>query len=479
MSFRGATFGSVSTFIGALRVVQLLVVGAVGIATLLVAGLLPVMLPWHFVVALGAAPLLVVLLWINPALGVGFYLVALLLSPDFKLSDVMTFAVMGVFAARIIFERRSLFVVPASLAKPFWLLVGIVALSTLFGVVVLKNQVPFVYRDGRAFVYWLWVPLLLSMKMAGLLDASRIRAVVVGFAIAVALMTVFQGISGMQVVTEGRVGDLDGGGAFGSITRVQIPGLVFVSLSFVWITIGVATGRVLWWIGGALLVLFAAALYVNFGRALWAWTAFALVISFPFLSVRRGLRVGGLLAIGGAVLVAGLWVVKPIVLENVVDRVVSVQSEGGHGSSFGWRRWENEDAVSRIVASPIYGVGIGGEYRRWISEIRVFEDHTRYVHNAFLFYGVKIGLPGLMVLLWLLWTIWRRAFIKRGQDLGVGFNPYETAVAAFLPAFVGLNITQPELASPFGVLFASLVVASLDWDQTEAGGKLARCGAVA
>lgn len=306
------------------------------------------------------------------------------------------------------------------------------------------------------------------MKSSGRISAPQVRTIVVMFAAAIALLALFQGASGIQVVAEGRVVVLEGTATpFGGITRVQIPGLVFVALTVVFLMIEVATEKIRWWLAGPLLLLLIAALYVNFGRALWAWTALALVFGTFLLPARRALRLSGLLAVGLAILVVALTVAKPAVLQNVVDRIVSVQSEGGRGSSFGWRRWENQDAIARIAASPLYGVGVGGEYRRWISEIRIFEDHTRYVHNAFLFYGLKLGLPGLFVLLWLLWTIWRQALNCRRKSSEKGLGAYETAVAAFIPAFVGLNMTQPEIAGPFGVLLVSIIAASLDWEQSD------------
>lgn len=440
---------------------------AVGLGMLgvLFAGMLPALLPLSIVVGLcfGVIYFGVLLRW--PAVGIAGYLCVILLSPDFKISDVVTVLVLGALTVRQYMKGLPFCFRGHPLKAPFVSFILIGLLSLALAVTIFKNQVPLIYRDGRVFVYWLWLPLLIWMVQGGQLTRFSLQRVILFFAGVMATVALIQATTGIQFVAAGRVADLEGStGLMGGITRVQFPGYVFISFALVWLTVQLTENIKRAWLIGPLLLVLAAAIYVNFGRALWAWTAFSFLLSIFLLGRGRGLRLAAFLIIGGGVGLATLYVTKPVVLENMADRITSVQREGGNHTSYGWRKWENEDAIARISHSPLVGVAIGGEYRPWIAELRVFEDHTRYVHNTYLFYALKLGVPGLLALLWLIGRVWWRAQSqRREQEKGVT-DDFHTAVAAFLPAMIGLSFTQPDLAGAFGALFVSFVAAALLWN---------------
>lgn len=89
-------------------------------------------------------------------------------------------------------------------------------------------------------------------------------------------------------------------------------------------------------------------------------------------------------------------------------------SETGETGSLQWRDFETEKALEAIRKQPLTGVGLGNRYR----ELTAFHSEasgaltrgsiatgevsrfTRYVHNSYVYIAVKMGLPGLIVLLW-------------------------------------------------------------------------------
>jgi hypothetical protein len=103
------------------------------------------------------------------------------------------------------------------------------------------------------------------------------------------------------------------------------------------------------------------------------------------LGLRRAALLGGALVVLGALGLASLSMLRPEVIDAAVNRIASVADEGAIRTSGGWRRLENEASAARIAQSPLFGIGLGGEYRPWLSEIRNFSEHTRYVHNGYVF----------------------------------------------------------------------------------------------
>ena len=103
---------------------------------------------------------------------------------------------------------------------------------------------------------------------------------------------------------------------------------------------------------------------------------------------------------------------------GIMDRFTSILSPAStlQSSSLQWREFENKKALEAIRKQPWIGVGLGGQYR----ELTTFQGEsmglwtrgsmaadqvtrfTRYVHNSYLSIAVKMGIPGLFVLIWCL-----------------------------------------------------------------------------
>lgn len=443
---------SAAWFLGGLAMVGLVVFA-------LFLGLTTVFLPWYFHVLLVLAVSFPLLVFKAPWTAFGLYLAGVFIAPGFKSADGLTLVALTLFTLRWLAAGRPP-LLPAWLARPYLVFLAAVGVAGMLGLVVYRYKLGSVYGDGRGFVYWLWLPLLYSLVTQvpdGLRKLARVLAVVAGL---ITLVALFQYFTGIQIVASGRVGGLDAGDA--DQTRVQMHGFLFVSFALVWAMVALVhrPGRV-WWLLPAMAVL-AVAIYVNLGRALWFWTAVALVLSVGAAGWRRGWAIAAVmitaLVFGGTALVF----LKPKVVDSIAERVESVRGEGGPRTSYGWRRLENEDALPHILRRPFTGMGLGAEYRRWMHEVARFEEHTRYVHNSYVFILLKSGvfaLAGLLALLArALWRGW-----KTTRAPGLVARPLRVAGVAMVLPMLGISVTQPELVTPMSVLLFSMVVILLGY----------------
>ena len=441
----------------------------------LVMGVACVFLPWWLVLAFVGAVVYPVVLWLAPWAGIALYCVALEVSPDLKISDVMTVASLLVLGIRFAVSRNAMRWLPRRELQLLAAFMALVLLSVGLAFVVFHNTVPFVYRDGRPFMYWLWLPVLYALVGASADGRQKLARVLIGMAVFVAVVALVQYFFGLQFVREGRVGALETGGQIDSdLTRVQMPGFTFVLVAAAWALANISQGGKRLAYGIPLLLLLAAALYVNFGRGLWVWSAVALLLCGVMLGWRRAMLIYLALALVSAVAAIGLYLVKPAVIDAAVHRMVSVVDEGGNKSSFGWRKLENQAAFSRIAGSPLVGIGLGGEYRNWVYEVRSFTEHTRYLHNGYVFTALKLGVPALLILLALFIRIWWRAVRQRAVP-GNRSNPVWVAAVASWVALLGLSLTQPEIATTQTVLLmCMLMVVMLGTARADGGAVLAR-----
>jgi len=421
-------------------------------------GLLCVLLPWVLVLGLAAAVCYAALLWSSPPAAVGVYFLALLLSPDFKLSDVLTACTLACLGVALLLDRQRL-KFPRRAWHVYAFFMGMVLLSALLALAYFGNSLAYVYRDGRAFMYWVWLPILFWMCNRSADAPARLSRLLIGMAVAVSVLALVQYFFGLQLVREGRVGALETGGVVDAdLTRVQMPGFTFVLVALVWAMSKLMRGgRALWWVLPSVL-LFAAAIYVNFGRALWFWTFVAVALSGLLMGLRRSLSLAGLLCAVGLVVGTSLFVFKPAVIDNMVHRMVSVIDEGGSGSSFGWRKLENDAALIQIERSPLVGMGLGAEYRRWMAEVRNFTEHTRYVHNSYVFMALKLGVPALLALMVLIMRPWWIMFRGRAQASVRQNDMLVALLASWLP-LLAISTTQPELVNPHTIFLYCIMLA--------------------
>ncbi|MRW86259.1 hypothetical protein GJ698_19485 [Pseudoduganella sp. FT26W] len=422
-------------------------------------GLCCVILPWVLSAGLAAAVAYVALLLIWPWVGFGAYVFVALMAPDFKIADFATVVSMLIFIFGLWTRGKVAPPLPRKLRTVSLLFAAIVVLSFSLSVFYFHNKLPNIYRDGRVFLYWLWLPILWRMTASEADGVHKLVRVLLVIAYSVVVLAVMQWVTGVQVVAVGLVASLGTTSGFGeSVTRVQMPGFLFVSWAIIWLTLQVLYKRVNLLVGGALILVLLLGLYVNFGRGLWAWTFIGVLLPLFFIGGGRAIKLLATILVAGTLSIGTLALVKPTVLENVSERLLSVKNEGGRRTSYGWRQLENHEAMLTLQRTPLVGVGVGGEYRPWLHELRLFYEHVRYLHNSYLFVAVKLGIPGLLCLLLLYWRAWYGA--RKGLSEVVAEHRVTLLTClSFFPIAMGISMTQPEFMNTYSVLqFVAVIV---------------------
>lgn len=437
-----------------------LFIGLIFTFTALFAGLLCVFMPWWIVLGLVGSLLYPAVLIKFPTAGIFFYMALLLLSPDWKASDALTMATLVIYGVVALGDKRRV-PMPQFELRLLLALLSLAGVSAVFGYFFFGNTLPYIYRDSRSFIYWLWMPVVYWRIAGNAQNQIKINRVLVMVALLVSVIAIVQYVFGLQIVREGRVGALENVGTVDvDTTRVQMPGFTFVLVSVCWAFAAMARGGRRLFVLIPLTLLLIAGLYVNFGRALWAWSMLSILLTAVVIGGARGLKLLVSIGVAAGLALGGLMLFKPTAVDGAVKRLESVLDEGGNKTSFGWRRLENAAAFKSIGNNPAIGVALGGEYRAWVPEIRNFSEHTRYIHNAYIFIATKLGIPGLLVVLTLLASILRRMYLARRHIAQSGDYLLPAAMAALLP-LLGMSVTQPELLAPHSVVLLSILSAKV------------------
>jgi O-antigen ligase len=143
---------------------------------------------------------------------------------------------------------------------------------------------------------------------------------------------------------------------------------------------------------GALL-LSVAAVILTFSRAGFLTLAAVFLMFLAVLARRK--------APGAAIAVLLLAVcVPPLLPDGYIDRLGTITNIETDKTGSAQGRWRDDKvAVGVIAQHPIIGVGLGQDVLA-MNDARAI-DTWRRVHNAYLQYGVDLGIPGLVLFAWL------------------------------------------------------------------------------
>ena len=261
------------------------------------------------------------------------------------------------------------------------------------------------FHRSMTIFYLIGVPLLV-------VNVVRDTRALLAFAGLAAALAVFKGFSGVYTSLSG-VGDTV---EEGTITYLNpVPNLVM--LVFV---LGVAAALVRrvklpgWMLAGAPLALLA--LILSYRRSFWIAAAFTLVVVLIVASERRGRAVMALAAVAVALTLGAtqLFGSSDPSGSPLVARAKTISPSGFENKQGDrYRIDERHNVIENIREHPLAGIGIGAA---WTVHDPLAEDHDRrYVHFAFLYYWLSMGLLGvaayLAVLgsgLWAAVGVWRR-----------------------------------------------------------------------
>jgi O-antigen ligase len=216
------------------------------------------------------------------------------------------------------------------------------------------------------------------------------------------------------------------------------------------------------WLSYIPVVLLPPAIAFTFDRNMWlgAISGSIAFILISRLKSRRFVSLVLVLAVGASLLVSLLNVYFPridTVVEGLSARFNSLFAgdELVYDASTQWRLRENELAVAKIKEYPVLGIGPSGEYRpSWSNTDKL----TGYVHNAYLFLLVDVGIVGFLPLLWL-----SVAYLARGI---CGWHTLRDPVLrglvlGFVLSFVALlvsNLAAPRFLEMNGALLVGVIL---------------------
>jgi O-antigen ligase len=259
--------------------------------------------------------------------------------------------------------------------------------------------------------------------------------------------TVPTGVQGFQ-----RIAGYDGGSGLAGNPNdlaLMLNLIVPIAGGLVWAARRVG-GRLL--AAGALL-LGVAAIIVTYSRAGFLTLAASLVA--VLLLARR--RAPGVAAL---VLVLSLSAL-PLLPAEYVDRLATITNIEADTTRSAWSRWRDlRAAAGFVVEHPIVGAGIG-------QDILAMNDERGMVwlkvHNAYLQYGVDLGVPGLALFLWLyaacVWSAGRAAARAARDPARRPLVPLALGVQVALVAFGVAALFHPIAYQFYFFSIAGLAVA--------------------
>jgi len=158
----------------------------------------------------------------------------------------------------------------------------------------------------------------------------------------------------------------------------------------------------------AALLLSVLAVVLTYSRAGFLTLAAAFVV---FVAVMARRKSPG----GAAALLLLALCIAPFLPDDYTTRLGTITNIEADATGSAQGRWRDTKVAMGLVARrPIVGSGIGQDILVMNEERGI--DTWRRVHNAYLQYGVDLGLPGLLLFAWLhlsclraAWTVERRA----------------------------------------------------------------------
>ncbi|MGC8833772.1 MAG: O-antigen ligase family protein, partial [Armatimonadota bacterium] len=257
-----------------------------------------------------------------------------------------------------------------------------------------SNPLYAMFKDIRVQVYFL-LALFITSAYAASADELRFLIVVI------ILAAVSVGVQ--QIV---HVLTIDPGMALFQVRDVRIPvQMLPIATSFLiplWVS---RRRRRDWWFLPPAQALFLCAVLLSFTRSVWAQFALGIAMVLLFLSLRQRMVVVKALVISLPLVIF----VTPILGRSIAyrqslgallaERVVSF-AQGEEDASQAARLLEGQAALLKWLANPILGSGLGTEIESF-DPVQGKMVRGEFLHNSLLYYAIKLGLPGLIGLIWI------------------------------------------------------------------------------
>lgn len=432
-----------------------------GLFLSLLVGLASTVLPWWLIVPVFLLPVAVMVGWKWPVLGLLFVLLAVLgLLPTF--SGRLPFVLMIAFIGFMVLNKWQYIHSSFQEYRKVWIMLACMVvwcgLSVVYGRSYQRNFSAYIFMETTTLAFWL---LLIATVLVAHDERSAnilLRAVV-GLAVVLCFISLAQSLFGLGLSFSGesRVEILDeSSGGMAGVARSLVPGMPLVLFSYFLALLSISRGAKMTWLWCIVLFATMGAIFVSFGRALWAITSLMSLIAVAMVGRRAFMRFVLVAAIGGGVLFAILSATKPTVIEAIANRVLSVFEEGSSHSSLGWRVTENYFAIPKILSHLWMGLGLGAEYKPRLIDLRLFSEQTHYIHNGYLYILLKLGVVGFLIYGALYFRLLAVCF-KDFKFRHIEYTP-RVAVASVLLMTLMLNFTQPELMTTGSITCLTVLI---------------------
>lgn len=448
---------------------------ALGVAMLAVfaalfAGLSAAVLPWWLILIAGIGLILTAVIAWSPLVGLvltillAFQAIPGTIAPEIPLGilrakpyEITFFLALASVSMRqipTVRQRRE-----AGMAGDLFTVTLLGLLIILFSAIYSRKYIgneELVLAEARGFFALLALPAL-SLTLKTERDFAVLRWSITAAGLLVSAYVLIQMFSGQRILA-GRLEDLElskGSGVMRSMTDtavlVQAFAIYHLSTHVRWNRISSLAAMV-----G--LMLAVAGLLGTFTRGAWISAAmgglFAAYVRGGFTALLRTL-------LGGITLLSITLIATMLVDERsaaaMIDRAIGIRTEITQGASFGWRQIENKVAFQAIAEHPWLGVGIGGPYKETLSSMGSFSNEEYLIHNSYLYFPLKMGLPGIVLLLAIAWLYLIR--FLRSMRLRRSERPADIAIAAGTMAMATIISIEGHIVTKFpGLLLVCTLV---------------------
>jgi len=282
---------------------------------------------------------------------------------------------------------------PRYLILPLWLYLGAVLIGVLYGISQ-GNPRYALLKDLRVQVYFL-LALFATAVFGGRREFMRL---LVGVFVVSALS--------VSVLQFARMLGVENATTFEAVRDVSIP--IYIApiasafLTLLWFS---GKSRLSTTIFVPLQAIYLLAVLLSFTRSVWVQLVITYVLVFLFLGLKERRRALGMalvilpLVLFGAPILGGSIASHRPISALVAERAISL-AQGEEDRSQASRLYESGAALSRWLASPIFGAGMGME----IDAFDAVSGHvirTEFLHNSPLYYALKMGIIGFLAVGWL------------------------------------------------------------------------------
>ena len=200
--------------------------------------------------------------------------------------------------------------------------------------------------------------------------------------------------------------------------------------------------------------LLLAGIFLSFGRTTFAVVAVCVVMVVYWLNLRKLGELAGLLVLVVAVASALAISLKPAYFDAVYYRIASIDTEIKSGDSAQWRIWEAEEMLPHIQKYPLTGIGLGADYKG--ANRSPDPDLNRYVHNAYLYMGGKMGLPALGFFLVAIFAIFAMGRRSARGNASRWTRIVGAACAAMMINFMLASVTEPHFMEDYSLVLIAV-----------------------